>query len=641
MSTASVRSVAQALELAALESSHLAPSATLFLRRLRDPLPRRLLASPYSLMPSPAWETALRDVLDRCAHDAARPALGPVPSNANAVLFTDQAELLACLARDLVSGDATRLWWWTALRRSLPSGSLEALVTAWCRHAEAVPAAMEILARQNIAAPVINAISPTQTLAVVRAVAAAFETPMVLTLLAVDRQPERGAEEIVTQGSDDASGPRQEPVPPGAAAEPWSPFIEAPMLAQFHGVERQLLVGFAVALARAPARVRSREFLKRVAIWWDRQRPAVTQDTITASPAVEPVVDAQRKSDETSVAQPEASLATEPLQELGESPGPSPRRPQDDTRGGSHAPHPSSEIAPAPIEFQEDTRTPSSPQRSIDRVPRPGGRSTLDRARMVGPEGLQVPPVRRGTTPEPMPPTRVDLETKQAENRASAEIEPISPAHGDTPRKADAAWVATEIGGTFYLVTLLTRLDFFDSLERHFGCASTVGGWTWMELLARALLGPRLEEHSTDPLWRCLATLDGRESDASIGAGFDGADDYVLPKAWTLELFALDNHAAARDLGQMGVPLTPELGRFLSFLLPFFRWRLTHALHLDRDTAIAEVLLESPARVSVSATHVDVRFPIDAARPAVRLAGLDADPGWVPALGRVVRFEFV
>jgi hypothetical protein len=43
----------------------------------------------------------------------------------------------------------------------------------------------------------------------------------------------------------------------------------------------------------------------------------------------------------------------------------------------------------------------------------------------------------------------------------------------------------------------------------------------------------------------------------------------------------------------------------------------------------------------VTATHVDLVMPMNEISVPVRLAGLDANPGWVPELGRVVTFHFV
>ena len=52
--------------------------------------------------------------------------------------------------------------------------------------------------------------------------------------------------------------------------------------------------------------------------------------------------------------------------------------------------------------------------------------------------------------------------------------------------------------------------------------------------------------------------------------------------------------------------------------------------------------LPTPAVVAVEATraHVDVWMELEQVTLPVRRAGLDADPGWVPELARVVTFHF-
>lgn len=46
------------------------------------------------------------------------------------------------------------------------------------------------------------------------------------------------------------------------------------------------------------------------------------------------------------------------------------------------------------------------------------------------------------------------------------------------------------------------------------------------------------------------------------------------------------------------------------------------------------------ARVEIDACHVDVRYASDAVRLDVRRVGLDLDPGWLPWLGKVVKFHY-
>jgi len=55
---------------------------------------------------------------------------------------------------------------------------------------------------------------------------------------------------------------------------------------------------------------------------------------------------------------------------------------------------------------------------------------------------------------------------------------------------------------------------------------------------------------------------------------------------------------------------------------------------------VAETLLRRRGVVHVTRMHVDVVMPLDSIELPVRRAALDADPGWDPALGRIVQLHF-
>jgi hypothetical protein len=74
--------------------------------------------------------------------------------------------------------------------------------------------------------------------------------------------------------------------------------------------------------------------------------------------------------------------------------------------------------------------------------------------------------------------------------------------------------------------------------------------------------------------------------------------------------------------------------------MAYVRVRLRLALGLDDASEVGRVLCEQDARVALTATHLDVTFALDALPIGVRLCGLDRDPGWIPAAGRVVSFHF-
>ena len=81
---------------------------------------------------------------------------------------------------------------------------------------------------------------------------------------------------------------------------------------------------------------------------------------------------------------------------------------------------------------------------------------------------------------------------------------------------------------------------------------------------------------------------------------------------------------------------------WLSHVLGFVYTLLAHALgeSLDMSVQLAELLLCRHGQLIVSRTHVDLHMSMEEISIAVRRAGLDRDPGWVPDLGRIVYFHF-
>jgi hypothetical protein len=54
----------------------------------------------------------------------------------------------------------------------------------------------------------------------------------------------------------------------------------------------------------------------------------------------------------------------------------------------------------------------------------------------------------------------------------------------------------------------------------------------------------------------------------------------------------------------------------------------------------AALVVRRYGRISVSPAHLDVTFSLAAHPIEIRIAGLDRDPGWIPAAGRHVAFHF-
>jgi hypothetical protein len=123
-----------------------------------------------------------------------------------------------------------------------------------------------------------------------------------------------------------------------------------------------------------------------------------------------------------------------------------------------------------------------------------------------------------------------------------------------------------------------------------------------------------------DP-WRLIAMLGA----VLLNESPDG-DDLV----WDLlESLAAPSEA---DFDRDWLPWIRDLGRELGT-------EFAHMFDCTPDES-GGVLIRRHATVLVSATRVDVYLRLNELSVEIRLAGIDRDPGWVPAAARVVAFHF-
>ena len=233
--------------------------------------------------------------------------------------------------------------------------------------------------------------------------------------------------------------------------------------------------------------------------------------------------------------------------------------------------------------------------------------------------------------------------------------------------------IATGLASLLFLVNFAVWLDDTDD-------AVGPTGWALVELLGRHLLGAQLSDYTDDPLWDVLAELDGRRPGTPPAVELGSEDPLRLPQAWLRRWPPPHPTYVARQSGEQLVIRHPEAGfvaadvrcppsrldevcaaeaallggaeiimaaqgpatgaapppeqRFGDAVGAFVSWLL-------RSRAIGVSSLAAPGRVMVTATHVDVVLSLQHVDLAARAAGLDRDPGWVPALGRIVLFHFL
>lgn len=615
----------------------LPPSAILVVRALRDPGGLRLDG------PSPRWQAAAREAVRQQLMRAARPARGDA-DGADAVLFADRAELLACLLRDWHAG-ATR-WWWRLL--GYERQPLATAVAELAREVEWLPPTFAVLAEHGVLAPVLRALAPEAVRGLLAAVARKFalvELDVVIEALEAPRV-------VAVMAS---APPAELPRAPDQPA-----LLAAAAVAEPLPATAQVLHAVALMLQRAPQMARSRRFATQLAARVaEAQRVAPASATgVAAGVAVHGDAPAAARAPGLSAARTFSA-------------GPEEARP-------SPAPAP-----PALSSHAEPARSghPAGPgARATAHVPAASPREELPSAPASAPDS----PAH--AAPQPLPTSVIAAVEHALPTPAIALVPtpalvappPLAPAATDV-EPDDLAWprvVETELGGLFFLVNLALFLELYGDFTQPRHADLSMPLFDFVELLGRAL-----GADGDDPLWALFAELSGREQPA--------AHDFVPPVAWAvsdawLAPFAdapgapptrpladpsephladlSEPHLAtppgwsittppgrwclhhpagfiAADLPWLpaaALPRAPALARWLAWIAGYCRARLIRA------TGLADLapLWRRRARVFVTGARIDVELALADHPLEVRIAGLDRDPGWIPGAGRDLRFHF-
>jgi hypothetical protein len=579
----------------AVGSVSLAAGAILCIRRLVDPRPGRVSLDTLQSPPG-EWTRAVTERIADLARRAGRPARGSVGADAEAVIFDDRAELLACLAADWCRGSIFACWWWRALIGA--SGDTDAVLRAWLAHPAHIAAAIRQAVRLGAAPAFIARLSERHTSMLLGAVVSAHGLDQRLASSAHNDSSAGvtdACRSLSPSGTAGVQPETQAPIPP------WSqpaPEASIPTLRR----DQQELLGIALVVSRDPARARAATFVEQVLHW--RHAVAVTASTVMVA-----------------------------------------------DRGATSA--------PGRLGKSSETTAITSEQAT--------GSANLDLGLTRRDSGARTISV------SPSPTSSAD---------ASVARDPIllSPIEEDGPvcRRSFAALasVETELGGIFYLLNAALALGLYGDFTMPKGPRLDLSIWHYIALVGNALLGGR---HRRDPVWSLLADLAG-----PISHSFQATSAWRLDSAW-LEAFpeprtwrwsadqervrirhpegfvivdvprSLDETSAqqARDevapyravssfrlaRGRTARRTEPTLARWTRWHAAYMRARLARALGV-RGSRVGRLLCRHHARVHLSLTHVDVAFSLCNLPIAIRLSGLDRDPGWIPAADRVVSFRY-
>lgn len=651
------------------------PQAILVIGRVWSP--QNISLSKLYLRPD--WEQEMREVIARLWRRAARPTRGVVPAGAEAVLFQDMGEWLACLGVAIQGRTVERHWCWrTPLRGNPAVSSSQTLAHAWAQAPRFIPAAVVHLGRWGEIARVLMVLQQADADTLLAALRTEFDLPQAALYRASALSPISGAAQRVaystrptsvkdqTVSSTSEEGDRtkaidvsvrRESAQESLLAAPWKRWISTVESAcELMPSTAQHLLAMSVATFHAPAVARSRRFAVEVRAWIERASVTQAGGATTTPVSRAPIPGKQEKAE-----------AAKSLLEISSASDTDP-----DERAAAKS------VVDAAGEVSRFTRTARDTARA----------ATLPTQRNTDKE------TKRAVTEEPAPTTK----------KVNAEVAPEGGPETDLAPWARLEGCETALGGVLFLLNVCAHLRLPECFDEDFHLSEHISGWGLAGLLGRVLLGRLHKKHADDPMWRMLAQLDGRQTGELPAMHLQVGDSYRIPARW-LRSFAPDEmnwqvSASARRfvlwhetgdfiivdrprgrlaldeliaeeanyyraqgvtagiadratalpkrvsypfaaLQRMALPC--GLRRWMNWTFPFLRYALVRALddgEVQTDEHLARVVLLKHGRLFCTATHVDLVMDMNQVSLPARAAGLDATPGWMRDLMRVVTFHY-
>jgi hypothetical protein len=191
----------------------------------------------------------------------------------------------------------------------------------------------------------------------------------------------------------------------------------------------------------------------------------------------------------------------------------------------------------------------------------------------------------------------------------------------------------TKFGGLFFLINILIWMGLYPDFTRPLDRGLQASPFWLIAQLGRRFFG---RAFARDPLCRWLEDY-----------GCNGP----LPRQWHIEpewLSGISHPAPARQqlrwqrgfgdfrYRRLSVRKTAVAAGWIDGLAEFLKFRLHHAAH---GFALRQLCLRADVRLSDD--ELLVRFSLADLPMALRMAGVDRNPGWLPAEGRAISFEFI
>ena len=559
--------ISQMLGAVQLRPAGMAPSAILFVDKLVETLPKGAATLHPSVEGKRRWQSVIKDRIEVLYQKATRPCEGRVGGSAKAIVFTDKAELIACLCRDILEGNAHTKWWWqrSYADKFLVNNLSKALTSCLADDAKLLPMVMDLLAKWDQAINLVSALDNDDATCLIEAVLCEYSCsrlhdkisrPLIVEELQDTQNgfkkpssTDDGLSNVKTarvrylsegnsvkNGTNAYLSPYSRRSRSTGVVPPWFTMFDRQAWDSNLTKQQACLLGICRLACSKSAILRNQIFEDQIAHWWleyDKVNPQEKSSDDGQSTGIE-MGDLANDFIENG----EISHGEEVVRKSQNI------KPDEHFLLESHEKNGSMAFPPRPN--KKIVNENESHETSVDDVFDVADESADSNMAGLSSEGFAEADVDISSNSSDLG-SSTDIHRKAKAGRTpiegkvgnSSDGESRDDTHDLDEDHDTEAWFKedhfdTRLGGCLYLINLLCQLELPECMGEDWSLDRYLSPWALLEIVTRSLMADAGKPYEKDPYWDMLANLDNRRSDEpgyekQLGKKLSVNPDYYLP----------------------------------------------------------------------------------------------------------------
>ncbi len=583
--------VSQLLNAVDFRPSGMPPSAILMIDKVVETMPSRSLNGAVNGLPSnnraalaakQQWESTLKVRLDSVYKKAIRPHKGRLSGSSKAVVFSDQAELVACLCHDIIEGSANQKWWWkrTYSEQFLAANISSALTSCLLDNTKLIPMVVDTLADWDQGISLVKRLSNNDAESLLAAVLHVFSFFGLAAKLegvrhqsktdnkntsgnshlidsrligrhesiihdASDTPIEQSPAHYLDRGyralsdrNDDNTDQREfektgHYVKQRLNYPPWMLMFDAQGWERHLGRAQACLLGVARLAASKPQVLRNRVFEDQIVHWWQQTQNVEVSDQIFSGQGAETGAGLAGLQNDSIFPDTDDAVVNET--DVGDSLFSSLHGLENTKKtvsNNKNKQYVSEETIDGGGEGNRMDDTVDETFR-IDQVKSDGQVSSdvsiTDKENDTGISEVKGVESQREAVELLDLPRNSNI--TDALKKCDSQNERLTEALDDK-LYLQGGMLDTQLSGCFYLINLLEQLELPECMNEAWGIDRVLSRWALLELVSRSLIGDQIADFKNDSIWNLFAKLDDRNAKSRIGEQLKSYPDYNLPLDW-------------------------------------------------------------------------------------------------------------